>query len=63
MKLGERTYTQQEAVIIDVYKAHIQKLQKEIDEHWNMLVEQINSGRKKQHDDYLWDYVMNDFYS
>lgn len=60
MKLGERTYTQQEAVIIDVYKAHIQKLQKEIDEHWNMLVKQISDG-KKHHDDYLWDYVMNNF--
>ena len=62
MKLGERTYTQQEAIIIDVYKAHIQSLQKEIDEHWNMLIDQVG-GDKKQHDDYLWDYVINDFYS
>ena len=50
MKLGERTYTQQEAIIIDVYKAHIQSLQKEIDEHWNMLIDQVG-GDKKQHDD------------
>ena len=60
MRLGERTYTEQEAAIIEAFKSHIQSLQKEIDEHWNLLVKQVGNG-KKQHDDYLWDYVMNDF--
>ena len=60
MKLGTRTYTEQEVAIIEVYKSHIQFLQKEIDEHWDMLLKQVSDG-KKQHDDYLWDYVMNDF--
>lgn len=66
MKLGTRTYTEQEAAIIEVYKNHIQFLQKEIDEHWDMLAKQI---LKTQPDDclsdydYLWDYVMNDFHS
>ena len=60
MKLGTRTYTEQEVAIIEVYKNHIQFLQKEIDEHWDMLAKQVSDG-KKQHDDYLWDYVVNDF--
>ena len=60
MKLGTRTYTEQEVAIIEVYKSHIQFLQKEIDEHWDMLAKQVSDG-KKQHDDYLWDYVVNDF--
>jgi len=66
MKLGTRTYTEQEIAIIEVYKSHIQFLQKEIDEHWDMLAKQV---LKTQPDDclndhdHLWDYVMNDFHS
>lgn len=60
MKIGDRTYTAQETALIKAYKAHISYLQKEIDEHWNMLAKQVSDG-KKHHDDYLWDYVMNDF--
>lgn len=62
MKLGTRTYNKQEIALVEVYKNHIQFLQKEIDEHWDMLLKQVSDG-KKQHDDYLWDYVMNDFHS
>jgi hypothetical protein len=61
MKLGTRTYNKQEIALVEVYKNHIQFLQKEIDEHWDMLLKQVSDG-KKQHDDYLWDYVMNDFH-
>ena len=60
MRLGERTYNEQETAIIEAFKSHISYLQKEIDEHWDMLVKQLNNGKKK-HDDYLWDYVINDF--
>lgn len=62
MKLGTRTYNKQETALVEVYKNHIQFLQKEIDEHWDMLLKQVSDG-KKQHDDYLWDYIMNDFHS
>jgi len=60
MKIGPREYTEQESVVIDVYKSHIQKLQEEIDEHWDLLQKQI-ANSDKDNDDYLWDYVMNDF--
>jgi hypothetical protein len=60
MKIGDREYTEQEAVTIEVYKSHIKKLQKEIDDHWNILIDLVGDN-KKQHEDYLWDYVMNDF--
>lgn len=65
MKLGNRTYTEQEVAIIEVYKNHIQYLQKEIDGHWDTLTSQIfktDPGNYFKHDyDHLWDYVMNDF--
>jgi hypothetical protein len=63
MKIGPREYTVQESVIIDVYKSHIQKLQEKIDEHWKMLIEQLNVTDKipNPETDYLWDHVMNDF--
>ena len=39
------------------------QLQKEIDEHWNMLTESLNLPDKipNPETDHLWDYVMNDF--
>ena len=57
MKIGPRTYTEQEAISIEVYKSHIQKLQDEIDEHWKMLIEQLNVPEKRPSvtRDYLWD--------
>lgn len=64
MKLGNRTYTEQEVAIIEVYKNHIQYLQKEIDGHWDTLAKQIlktNPDDCLSDYDYLWDYVMNDF--
>lgn len=63
MKIGPRTYTEQEATSIEVYKSHIQKLQNEIDEHWQQLIEQLNIPEKRPSvaRDYLWDYIMNDF--
>jgi predicted SnoaL-like aldol condensation-catalyzing enzyme len=60
MKIGKRIYNEQEAVIIETFKNHIQLLQKEIDEHWDLLQKQI-ANSDKDNDDYLWDYVMNDF--
>lgn len=63
MKIGPREYTPQETTIIEVYKSHILKLQEEIDEHWKMLIEQLNVPDKipNPETDHLWDYVMNDF--
>ena len=63
MKIGPREYTDQETTIIEVYKSHILKLQSEIDDHWKMLIEQLNVTDKipNPETDYLWDYVMNDF--
>jgi RNAse (barnase) inhibitor barstar len=64
MKLGTRTYTEQEVAIIQACKNLIQLLQKDIDQYWDTLAKQI---LKMQPDDclsdydYLWDYVMNDF--
>lgn len=64
MKLGIRTYSEQEVAIIEAYKSRIQLLQKDIDQHWDTLAKQV---LKMQPDDclsdydYLWDYVMNDF--
>lgn len=66
MKLGTRTYTEQEVAIIKVYKSHIQSLQKQIDKHWDMLAKQVlktNPDDCLNDCDYLWDYVMNDFHS
>jgi hypothetical protein len=64
MKLGTRTYTEQEVAIIEVYKNHIQFLLKEVDEHWDMLYRQVfktDPDDCLSDYDYLWDYVMNDF--
>jgi|DEB19_MinimDraft_3_1074340.scaffolds.fasta_scaffold388283_1 RNAse (barnase) inhibitor barstar len=62
MKIGPREYTEQESVIIEVYKSHIDYLQKEIDHHWNQLVEQLKITEEHQpYFDHLWDYVINDF--
>ena len=62
MKIGPREYTEQESVIIEVYKNHIDYLQKEIDHHWNQLVEQLKITEEHRPDfDHLWDYVINDF--
>jgi hypothetical protein len=63
MKIGPRQYNDRESVVIDVYKSHIKKLQEEIDEHWKMLIEQLNVPDKipNPETDHLWDYVMNDF--
>lgn len=63
MKIGPREYNQQESVIIDVYKSHIQYLQKEINEHWKMLTKQLNIPDRipNPETDHLWDYVINDF--
>ena len=64
MKIGPREYNNQETTIIEVYKSHILKLQEEIDEHWNMLTEQLKVSKNLPFDpeyDFLWDYVMNDF--
>jgi hypothetical protein len=64
MKLGTRTYSEQEVAIIQACKNLIQLLQKDIDQYWDTLAKQI---LKMQPDDclsdydYLWDYVMNDF--
>lgn len=60
MKLGTRKYNKQETVIIENYRTQIISLQSEIEDRWNALLKQISDG-KKEHDDYLWDYVMNDF--
>jgi len=63
MKIGPREYTEQESATINAFKSHIKHLQKEIDEHWNMLTESLNLLDKipNPETDYLWDYVMNDF--
>ena len=63
MKIGPREYTEQESATINAFKSHIKHLQKEIDEHWNMLTESLNLPDKipNPETDYLWDYVMNDF--
>jgi len=63
MKIGPREYTEQESATINAFKSHIKHLQKEIDEHWNMLTESLNIPDKipNPETDHLWDYVMNDF--
>lgn len=63
MKIGPRTYTEQETVIINAYKKHIQKLQNDIDEHWKMLADSLHISTEDATPEsvYLWDYVMNDF--
>lgn len=64
MKLGTRTYNEQEVAIIEAYKSHIQFLQKEIDGQWDMLAEQVLKAQPDDclnNYDHLWDYVMNDF--
>jgi hypothetical protein len=63
MKIGPREYTPQETTLIEVYKSHILKLQGEIEEHWQILIEQLNVPDKipNPETDHLWDYVMNDF--
>jgi RNAse (barnase) inhibitor barstar len=63
MKIGPREYTEQESATINAFKSHIKHLQKEINEHWNMLTDSLNLPDKipNPETDYLWDYVMNDF--
>jgi hypothetical protein len=63
MKIGPREYTKQESAIINAFKSHIKHLQKEIDEHWNMLTESLKVPDKipNPETDYLWDYVINDY--
>lgn len=64
MKIGTRTYNEQETAAIEEYKKHIQLRQKNIDDYWNTLAESILNMQPDDcmHDyDCLWDYVMNDF--
>jgi RNAse (barnase) inhibitor barstar len=64
MKIGTRTYNEQETVAIEAFKNNIQSLQKNIDEYWDTLAGPILNMQPDDclHDyDRLWDYVMNDF--
>ena len=63
MKIGPREYTEQESATINAFKSHIKHLQKEINEHWNMLTDSLNLPDKLPNleTEYLWEYVMNDF--
>jgi hypothetical protein len=63
MKLGPREYNDQETDIIESCKSHILKLQSEIEEHWQILIKQLNVPDKipNPETDHLWDYIMNDF--
>ena len=63
MKIGPREYTEQETAIIENCKTQIKSLQSEIEDRWQILIEQLNVPDKipNPETDYLWDYVMNDF--
>jgi hypothetical protein len=63
MKIGPREYTEQETAIIESCKTQIKSLQSEIEDRWQILIQQLNVPDKipNPETDYLWDYVMNDF--
>jgi hypothetical protein len=63
MKLEPREYNDQETAIIESCKMQIQSLQSEIEEHWQILIKQLNVPDKipNPETDHLWDYIMNDF--
>jgi hypothetical protein len=63
MKIGPREYNDQETAIIGSCKMQIQSLQSEIEEHWQILIKQLNVPDKipNPETDHLWDYIMNDF--
>jgi hypothetical protein len=63
MKIGPREYNSQETAIIESCKMQIQSLQSEIEDRWQILIEQLNVPDKipNPETDHLWDYIMNDF--
>lgn len=63
MKIGPREYTEQETAIIESCKTQIKSLQSEIEDRWQILIQQLNVPDKipNPETDYLWDYMMNDF--
>lgn len=58
MKIGHKTYTKDEMLIIESFKKHIQTLQKEIDDHWETLCKHMHDSENQK--DFLFDYVLND---
>lgn len=63
MKIGPRQYNEQETDIIESCKTQIKSLQSEIEDRWQILIQQLNVTDKipNPETDYLWDHVMNDF--
>jgi hypothetical protein len=63
MKIGPREYNKQETDIVESCKMQIESLQSEIEDRWQILIQQLNVPDKipNLETDYLWDYVMNDF--
>jgi hypothetical protein len=56
MKIGRTTYTEEQTKEIERVKEIISNLQKEIDVRYENLRRFL-----KQEDEFLWDYVYNDF--
>lgn len=61
LSLHGTNFNEAETAQIETFKNHISYLQKEIDEHWNMLTKNLKIESKSPAYDWLWDYVMNDF--
>jgi hypothetical protein len=63
MKIGPREYNKQETDIVESCKMQIESLQSEIEDRWQILIQQLNVPDKipNPETDYLWDHVMNDF--
>lgn len=63
MKIGPREYTEQETAIIESCKTQIKSLQSEIEDRWQILIQQLNVPDKipNPETDCLWDYVINNF--
>lgn len=63
MKIGPRSYNEQETIAIQAVKQVISDFQGKIEDNWQWLLEtlKINGEDFSPETDYLWDYVMNDF--
>lgn len=61
MKIGNISYTPEQVALIENAKMQIQSLQSECDMRWDSLLKNLKTVEKRVDQDYLWDYIFNDF--
>lgn len=61
MKIGRTQYSDEATAHIQDVKEQIASLHSEIDSRYNALLKFLKSSEKEVDEDYLFDYIYNDF--